>query len=125
VGSRSDVYSLGVIRYHLLTGRPPVVAPTVAETLHEGLNTEPVSPRVFNPGVPRDLETICLKCLEKDGAKRYQTAALLAEELERFLADEPIQARPVERPECVWRWCRRKPVIAALAAASQWCFSQD
>jgi WD40 repeat protein len=116
VGKRSDVYALGAILYHLLTGRPPFVAPTVAETLQEVLNTEPVPPRVLNPGVPLDLDTICLKCLEKDPTKRYQTAALLAEELDHFLKDEPIRARAVTRVERGWRWCRRKPLVAGLAA---------
>ncbi|PYI87504.1 MAG: hypothetical protein DME26_05960, partial [Verrucomicrobia bacterium] len=118
VGKRSDVYALGAILYHLLTCRPPFVAPTVAATLQEVLNTEPVSPRVLNPGVPPDLETICLKCLEKDSAKRYQSAAALAEELGRYLNDESIQARPVATAEKIWRWCRRKPVTASLGAAT-------
>src|SRR5206468_3080296 len=111
VGKRSDVYALGAILYHLLTGRPPHVAPTVAETLQEVLNTEPVSPRVLNPGVPPDLETICLKCLEKEPPRRYQTAQELAEELDRFLTDEPIHARPIGPTARLWRWCRRKPVV--------------
>ncbi|MBI2929390.1 MAG: protein kinase, partial [Verrucomicrobia bacterium] len=123
VGKRSDVYALGAILYHLLTGRPPFVAPTVAETLQEVLNTEPVSPRVLNPGVPHDLETICAKCLEKDAAKRYQTAAALAEELDRFLNDEPIQARPIGVGGKVWRWCRRKPLLAGLAASLIFVFA--
>src|SRR5207237_10343716 len=95
---------------------PPFVGPTVAETLQEVLHSEPLPPRVLNPSIPPDLETICLKCLEKDAAKRYQTAALLAEELEHFLKDEPIRARAVTRVERAWRWCRRKPVIAGLGA---------
>jgi serine/threonine-protein kinase len=87
VGKRSDVYAMGAILYHLLTGRPPFLAPTVAETLQEVLNTEPVSPRVLNPGVPPDLETLCLKCLDKEPARRYQAANELAEELDRFLRE--------------------------------------
>jgi len=117
VSRRSDVYALGAMLYHLLTGRAPFVAETVAETLQHLLETEPVSPRLLSPSAPCDLETVCLKCLEKDPAQRYPSAQAVADELGRFLRDEPILARPVSRPEKVWRWCRRKPVIASLAAA--------
>ncbi len=117
VGNRSDVYSLGAILYHVLTARPPFQAETLTDTLQEVVNAEPVSPRLLNPSVPPDLETICLKCLEKEQRRRYQTAQELADELGRFLRDEPILARPTTRSERAWRWCRRKPIIAALAAS--------
>jgi eukaryotic-like serine/threonine-protein kinase len=118
VGVRSDVYSLGAILYHLLTARAPFMGDTIAKTLHQVQNDEPVSPRLLNGAVPRDLETICLKCLEKEPDRRYATAQELAEELGRFLERKPILARPVSRPEKLWRWCRRNPVVATLAAAA-------
>jgi serine/threonine protein kinase len=98
-GRYSDVYSLGGILFYLVTGRPPFVAETVAETVHHVLHNEPVSPQLLDPGVPEDIATICLKCLEKEPAKRYQTAQQLADELGRYLRDEPILARSVSGPD--------------------------
>jgi WD40 repeat protein len=117
VSRRTDVYGLGAILYHLLTGRPPFVGEELADMLQHVLDTDPVAPRLLNPAVPRDLETICLKCLEKEPARRYATAAVVADELSRYLEDKPIAARPVGRLEKIWRWCHRQPVRAGLTAA--------
>jgi WD40 repeat protein len=118
MASASDIYSLGAILYHALTGRPPFMGETLNATLQQVESKEPIAPRLLVPGIPADLETICLKCLEKEPGKRFQTALKLAEELARFLRGEPIQSRPVSAPEKVWRWCRRKPALASLGAAT-------
>jgi eukaryotic-like serine/threonine-protein kinase len=118
VGPAADIYSLGTILYETLTGRPPFSAGTPEETILQVLNEEPFSPKRLVPSLPRDLVTICLKCLEKPPEKRYATAGELADDLQRFQAGEPIHARPVGAIERGIRWCRRRPLVAALSALS-------
>src|SRR5438034_2565300 len=115
--SATDVYGLGPVLYQLLTGHPPFAGGTTFETVRMVLETEPRHPRLWNPKVDRDLETICLKCLEKEPANRYASAEALAEDIERFLRNEPIRSRRSSRFEHVWRWCKRKPLVASLIAA--------
>jgi serine/threonine-protein kinase len=118
VGPTTDVYSLGVILYEMLTGRAPLLGPSAVDTLILVRTQEPVPPRSLQPRIPRDLETICLKCLEKEPRRRYASAAELADDLGRFLEGRPIHARPTGPAERAWRWCCRHPREAVLGAVA-------
>jgi len=117
IGPAADIYGLGAILYHVLTGQPPFSAASVSEMFDWIRSREPLPPRRVNPAIPRDLETICLKCLEKDPRRRYGSAEALAGDLRSWIDGRPIKARPGSLVEKGWRSCRRRPVIAALAAA--------
>src|SRR5688572_1418949 len=123
----TDVYSIGAMLYHMLAGRPPFVGESVEQILAQTLGSEPVSPRLLNQSVSRDLETICLKCIAKDPPRRYGSALELADDLQRFSQNLPIHARPISRFERTMRWTRRNPapaailvLLTAVAATATW-----
>jgi serine/threonine-protein kinase len=118
IGPAVDIYALGTVLYELLTGRPPFRADSVTETQRQVVSDDPVRPARLNPKVPRDLETICLKCLEKNPERRYATAAALADDLKRFQNNEPIAARRAGLFERIVKWARRHPARAATLATS-------
>src|SRR6185436_18129790 len=110
----SDVYSLGAVLYHGVTGRPPFAGESVQTVLLQVREADPVPPRRLNASLPRDLDTIILKCLEKSPARRYASAAAFADDLARFLRDDPVLARPLSAAGRFRRWTQRHPASAAL-----------
>ncbi|HEX4609520.1 MAG TPA: protein kinase [Urbifossiella sp.] len=118
VTTAADVYGLGAVLYHRITGRPPFQGATPLSTLELVTTEPPTRPAALNPAVPRDLETICLKCLEKDASRRYATAAELADDLDRWRTGRPVLARPPRPWEHGWRWVRRHPLVAGMGATT-------
>lgn len=117
VTAAADIYALGATLYHVLSGRPPFQAASSVATMRQVLDKDPVRLRELNSAVDVDLETICMKCLEKEPSRRFKTADELADELQRYLKHEPILSRPISQPERLVRWCRRNPTIAGLIGA--------
>lgn len=117
ITTAADIYSLGAILYAMLTGNPPFRAETPVETLRQVIEQEPKHPSTLKEGIDADLATIAMRCLDKDPQRRYSSAAALADDLERWLRREPIQARPIQAAERLWRWCQRNPKLAALVAS--------
>ncbi|KAA5541772.1 protein kinase [Roseiconus nitratireducens] len=117
VSVASDVYSIGAVMYACLIGRAPFIADSTVDTIRQVIERDPVPPRLLSPNVPKDLETICLKCLHKEPQRRYATAGELSDDLDRFLTGVPIRARRTGPAYRVWKWCKRRPEIAGLAAS--------